>query len=523
MYTDRKKSISRRQFLKLAGTVAVSAALGGCQPAAAPEAAKPTDVPDAAKAPAAPALEEIELVYTYPGTVPADVDLVAAELSKTTREKFNATVKLQPVDWGTFEERIRLASAAGEKIDLEFTATWMNNYAQNVANGNLVGLDDLLTQAAPGLWASMAPTTWDAARVEDKIYGAINQQIFVKDWGVANLRKDLAEKYKIDLNPMKRYEDVEPALKILKDGEGGEPVVVGETESVVWRSEYFGFDPALEIVGNCTLAGVKYDDPSRKAISIVDQPEFKQAIELTRKWKKAGYLTDPLAAEEGDAIIRAGTSGYIGFHIIKPGGTDETKAKYGYDWIAKGMSPWMLTTGGVQATMTGISRTAANAERAMMFLELLNTDVDFYNLICNGIEGKHWVWVDQAKKLIGYPSGVTPETCTYHPNTDWMFGCVWNSYYWTEAAANGNIWEATRKMNADATPSSVLGFSFVQDPVKTEMSQITNVANELFKPIIQGMVDADPGVTELQKALKDAGIDKVIAEVQKQIDAWAGA
>jgi putative aldouronate transport system substrate-binding protein len=159
----------------------------------------------------------------------------------------------------------------------------------------------------------------------------------------------------------------------------------------------------------------------------------------------------------------------------------------------------------------------------MKFLELLNTDVDFYNLMCSGIEGKHWVWVDQAKRLIGYPSGITGETSTYHPGADWMFGCVFNSYYWTEAAAAGNIWDATRKMNAAAKPSSVLGFSFVQDPVKTEMSQITNVASEKYLPLIEGQVDADTGIPDLQKGLKDAGIDKVIAEIQKQIDAWAAS
>ena len=98
----------------------------------------------------------------YPGTVPADANAVADALSKTTQEKINATIKLQPIDWGAFEQKIKLATSAGEKVDLMFTAPWINNYAQNVSNGNLTALDDLLPRLAPGLWASMAPTTWDA-------------------------------------------------------------------------------------------------------------------------------------------------------------------------------------------------------------------------------------------------------------------------------------------------------------------------------------------------------------------------
>jgi putative aldouronate transport system substrate-binding protein len=67
----------------------------------------------------------------------------------------------------------------------------------------------------------------------------------------------------------------------------------------------------------------------------------------------------------------------------------------------------------------------------------------------------------------------------------------------------------------------VLGFAFVQDNVKTEMSQITNVTSEMYLPLIEGMADVDVALPKLQKSLKDAGIDKVIAEAQKQIDEWA--
>jgi len=76
-------------------------------------------------------------------------------------------------------------------------------------------------------------------------------------------------------------------------------------------------------------------------------------------------------------------------------------------------------------------------------------------------------------------------------------------------------------MNNGATPSVVLGFSFVQDNVKTEMSQITNVVSEMYLPLIEGLADVDQTRPKLQTALKDAGIEKVIAEVQKQIDEWA--
>ncbi len=78
-------------------------------------------------------------------------------------------------------------------------------------------------------------------------------------------------------------------------------------------------------------------------------------------------------------------------------------------------------------------------------------------------------------------------------------------------------------MNRSATPSVVLGFSFNSEPVKTELAQLAAVGAELGKPIGNGLVDAGESLPALIKAHKDAGSDKVLAEVQRQVDEWAKA
>ena len=123
--------------------------------------------------------------------------------------------------------------SAGEECDIIFTAPWINSYANNVANGVLAPLDDLLLNHAPGLWGSMPPTTWDAARVNGVIYGVINQQIFPKPWGV-HPRKDLAEKYGLDLDSVTKWEDMEPWLADVT-------VRASRLYSLLRREEVFSF------------------------------------------------------------------------------------------------------------------------------------------------------------------------------------------------------------------------------------------------------------------------------------------
>ncbi|HEY3341228.1 MAG TPA: DUF3502 domain-containing protein, partial [Anaerolineae bacterium] len=156
-------------------------------------------------------------------------------------------------------------------------------------------------------------------------------------------------------------------------------------------------------------------------------------------------------------------------------------------------------------------------DACIKYLELVNTDKAFYNLLCYGIEGKHWVWKDKANGVTGLPDGVTADNSGYNPNADWEYGNQFNAYY--SDASKVGAWEATAKLNNDATPSPILGFSFDQEPVKTEMAQITAIGKEYTLMDI-GFIDYAAKGPEYQKRTMDAGGAKVLAEMNKQLDAW---
>ncbi|HPJ03683.1 MAG TPA: DUF3502 domain-containing protein, partial [Candidatus Limiplasma sp.] len=61
---------------------------------------------------------------------------------------------------------------------------------------------------------------------------------------------------------------------------------------------------------------------------------------------------------------------------------------------------------------------------------------------------------------------------------------------------------------------------FNTDPISVELDNITNVYNTYMPVITFGKMD-DPAayVAEFRQALKDAGIETVMTEVQRQIDA----
>jgi putative aldouronate transport system substrate-binding protein len=161
--------------------------------------------------------------------------------------------------------------------------------------------------------------------------------------------------------------------------------------------------------------------------------------------------------------------------------------------------------------MTGVSRTSVDSSKAVEWLELVNTDKVVYNLMCVGVENKHWKWKDQGKEVIEQinDSG-------YNPTTDWMFGNQFNAYYRDERQVGS--WEETKKINDSAMPSPTLGFVMDREPVKNEIAAVAAILGEYTPFGKKGIPASD--LPKVVQQMKDAGADRVKDEMQKQIDLW---
>ncbi|MEZ4614550.1 MAG: ABC transporter substrate-binding protein [Caldilineaceae bacterium] len=482
-------------------------------------ACTPAGAPSAPAADTSAAGDYVPVTYTYASRgIPTDLEAVQDALNEILHEKIGVHLTLEPIDFGAYNDKMQLRLAAGEACDIIFTAPWINSYTNNVANGVLTELDDLLQTEAPGLWASMPESTWDAARINGKIYGVINQQIFPKPWGV-HVRTDLLEKYNFSLDNVNKWEDMEPFLEAVKEGEGITPITSADQGDSMWRATYYGYDPLDDGIG---FIGVRADDESLTVLNVLETAEYREAANLTKKWVDAGYFSsNPPAADEARANFRAGLYA-MGYHVEKPGNDIESETATGWKFTIKNLTvPLILDTAGATATLNAICKSSQHPIEAMRVLELLNTDAEVYNLLSRGIEGVHWVWVDEANKVIGYPEGMTAETSTYDPNTDWEFGNQFNAYY--RDARQVGAWEATKEMNDTAFPSVALGFVVDRTPIQTEVAQVTAILKEKGTPIANGFVAYDEAMPALLDEINAAGAPKIIEEIQRQLNEWAAA
>lgn len=443
----------------------------------------------------------VELSYYIGGTPQPDLERVNEELNKLLLEKINAKVTIKLLDWGAYDQKMSVMIAAGEEFDACFTAPWINNYGLNVGKGALVPMDDLLDQYMPKTKALMSEEVWNAARVNGSIYGVINQQIMVRQTAVS-MPKAMADKYGFNLSSIKKLKDVEPYLQAVKEKEADTSQIFAdyETQSLY---PYFGW----EDIGGSTSPGV-IQSGDTKVFNQYETAAFKEHATMMRDWYEKGYIPEDVLTrdiEDNKTLLRfPGT--------YKPGGEADEGALFGQEAYLVPIGQPQLTTNNVIATMTGISSTSKNPERTAMFLELMNTDKDVYNLVAYGIEGVHYNKVGDNRIEVIKNSG-------YYPNISWEMGNVFNAYLLP--TQSDDVWTQTKQLNDSTTPSKLMGFSFDVEPVKSELANCSAVVKEYLPALTYGVVpDVEAHIQELNDKLKQAGVEKVMAEKQKQIDAF---
>lgn len=461
------------------------------------------------------ALKPVSMHMVFMGAMPKDMPLVQAEMDKYTREKLNATVEIRPIDWGAYRDKTNLMFASNEQFDLLFTSPWMY-LGDEVAKGQIIELDSLIDRYGQGIKAVLDPAVVEGGKINGKTYAVATNKEFAADKGVI-LRKDLVEKYGIDISRIKDLKDLTPVFETIKRNEPGmTPLQVKGNESPMSVVLGYGkFDMLGDGPGVLDRAARDF-----KVIDILETPIYMEYARLQREWYKAGYINKDGASstEMTYSAVKAGKAFSYG-QSGKPGIDTQEARNAGCELVYVPLTRPYMTTGDTTSAMFAIPTTAVDPARAMMFLDLLFTDKYLLNLLNWGIEGKHYIKASDS--IIDYPEGVTAANTGYALNMSWMFGNQMNNYLWT--TEDPRLWDKLKKFNAEAERSIALGFIFVPDKVKNEVAA-TNSVNTLFQGAINsGSLDPEIVIPQYIQSMKEAGLEKILAEKQAQLDAWRKA
>ena len=152
----------------------------------------------------------------------------------------------------------------------------------------------------------------------------------------------------------------------------------------------------------------------------------------------------------------------------------------------------------------------------MQYLNLMHTDPILVNLMLFGEEGVNYTKVnetqvekiDDAHWWYGLHGGA------------WTVGNTKLQYVLTTEDPEKNA--KLQEYALDAPMTASYGFRFDKKKAET-LEAVEEVVREYARPLMVGAVDPDDpekGLEAFRKALKEAGVDELKAEVERQYEEW---
>lgn len=433
---------------------------------------------------------------------------VADAISEITVAKFNTTVDITRLSYGSFADEVNLMLSSGEKLDL--FPNFVISLLSAANNGQIVPLDDLLNEYGQDILAGVPEAEWGVMTLDGQIYGVPNNKDKAEGFGIA-VRTDMLEATGYDVSTIHSEADLEGLFAAVKEAYPDCYPLVSDNGQI----GYYNI-PRDDLGGDFgwLLDCVNSDD-----LTVVDWYESDEYFEMASRrydWAQKGYIMPDAATNTQNAYeLMAAGKGFGYFCNTKPGIENEWYRKCGvpitvielvdgYRTSASGMNTWF------------IAHNSEKPERAMQILNEMRSNPDVSNLLINGIEGEHYVKNDDG--TIGYPEGVDASNTTYS-SVAWIWPNELISDPWE--ADGPDIWTQTDDFNKAAHLSCAFGFIWNNADVLNEITACNNVTAKYKDAMDCGSLNPEEAVPKMIQELKDAGIDTIISEKQAQLDAWA--
>lgn len=546
--------------LLLAMIMVLSIVLAGCSktaetPAAdeTPAATEPaettdnTETPEAPEETAEPALEQktIQLMITGAGKQ-ANSDKVWAAFNEQLQQYVpNTTVEFIDVSFDEYSEKFSQVLASGEGVDLAWTG-WLINKPQNIADGNLMPLDDLLAEYGQGIVDILGENVVEIHRNADdgKLYYLPSWQGLVGDrrgWLVVTEIAKLAgdtwiEDTEAALNKWRNnYSEgteafqavLDQATKYLAAAKEAGKLGAGINTGRVFGWSMYNGTRSNPGVGGSEI-GIPFEDNTFTVIDGVASEHYKLYAKTMADWYKEGYIRSDIMSVDTSTLtmpkngeITDTTYVFSCDPYLTEADQDAATADAGMDMtylpVEENAS---LILGG--DTSYAIPYCADEPERAMMVLNAIYSQPDLYNTLIYGIEGEDYTKNADGTITTSYV-GASPTADDSYGIQRWIIGSCKNALI--NNGTDPNYYADLEALEETARVNPFLNFTFDRTNVEGICASILNVYYE-YGPQLDNGVAGDNWeelYNNYMAARKDAGIEELVTEFQNQLNAYIEA
>ena len=546
--------------LLLAMIMVLSIVLAGCSktaetPAAdeTPATTEPaettdnTETPEAPEETAEPALEQktIQLMITGAGKQ-ANSDKVWAAFNEQLQQYVpNTTVEFIDVPFEEYSEKFSQVLASGEGVDLAWTG-WLINKPQNIADGNLMPLDDLLAEYGQGIVDILGENVVEIHRNADdgKLYYLPSWQGLCgerRGWLVVTEIAELAgdtwiEDTEAALNKWRNnYSEgteafqavLDQATKYLAAAKEAGKLGAGINTGRVFGWSMYNGTRSNPGVGGSEI-GIPFEDNTFTVIDGVASEHYKLYAKTMADWYKEGYIRSDIMSVDTSTLttpkngeITDTTYVFSCDPYLTEADQDAATADAGMDmtYLPIEENAYLILGGD---TSYAIPYCADEPERAMMVLNAIYSQPDLYNTLIYGIEGEDYTMNADGTITTSY-SGASPTADDSYGIQRWIIGSCKNALI--NNGTDPNYYADLEALEETARVNPFLNFTFDRTNVEGICASILNVYYE-YGPQLDNGVAGDNWeelYNNYMAARKDAGIEELVTEFQNQLNAYIEA
>ena len=447
-----------------------------------------------------------------PGTAGTkDCEEVSALASEILQKKYNTTLEIIRVGFGTYAQQQNLMFSSGEKLDMLYSDR--GNFTSAVSNGQIVEIGQYLDEYAPEMKAQISAEDWACTTINNGIYAVPANKEKAVAWGFAFV-KSVADELGFDYSNIKTEEDLVPLLVAVKEKYPDMYPVMsnGGSMNTMTMVDELGGD--LGVLEDCK-------DPDNTTVADwYETDAYRKIVERRYEWAQKGLIMPDAASNtEPWANMIASNKAFGRFTNVKPGIEAEMEKASSKEIVVIPMTDAYTTTNRLDI-LWYVAHNSEKPERTVQVMNEIYTNPELQNILVNGVEGKHYEFANEAKTMVRYPQGVDG-TKTGYPSYPWawlneMITPVWEG-------SDTNLWKQTDEYNKTAIVSVAKGFGWNNENVINEVAACKNVKDKYANALECGSVDPAVALPQFIKDLKAAGSDNIIKEKQSQLDEWLEA
>lgn len=520
----------KKMFVVLSALIVASMVLAACGPA--PTAA-PTTVASANTV--APTVEPTKAppyvidYYMVGNGDSADRPAVEAAINAYIEPLINANVVFHIIGWGDWAGTAVTALEAGTKADIFFTAAW-EFYGKEVSEGLLTKLNDptgpngnLLELYGQGiLTSSMSPGFLSGAQVNGVNYAVPTNKELSVPWGFV-YNKTVAATIGFtdaDAAAITTIADLEPWLVKAKAAGVQYPYLTDGT--IAFMQWQHGLTTSSDYIVNMSGMPDASGKVDETILDPMETPWMADYLNTIRGFYTAGYINPDAALTTflPNDTLNAGNffvdvmplkgNNVKAVEMMTASGNPDLKLGEIYT------EPKIINTSDTQGSMLAIPVTSENPVVAMKFINLMHSDPTLINMMLYGVPDTDWtVDPDGRVNVSASNTWVTAIAGA------WVMGDVTLQKVTNKEDPAKN--QLLIDYSADAIPMPTLGFTFDPTPVAAQVTALQAVVDGSQRALLTGSVDPTTELPKYIAALKAAGLEALITEVQKQYTAWKAA